>query len=139
MIALLQKIKRIASRDITVLLQGESGTGKTHIAKLIHQISGRADQPFITLNCAAIPELLIESELFGHVEGALYGVKSARSGRFKYADKGTLLLDEVGEIPLHLQAKLLRAIQDQEFEPVGSDETVKVDVRILASSNQKPA
>ncbi len=136
MIMLLEKIKRIAPSNANILLQGESGTGKTHIAKLIHKLSNRFDKPLITLNCAAIPDSLIESELFGHIEGSLNANTPHRQGRFKYADHGTLLLDEIGEIPFHLQAKLLRAIQDQEFEPVGSDQTVSVDVRIIASSNQ---
>ncbi len=136
MLHLLHKIKIIASSTANILLQGESGTGKTHIAKFIHKLSNRADQPLITLNCAAIPDQLLESELFGHVKNDLEPNSLQRQGRFKYADQGTLLLDEIGEIPFHLQAKLLRAIQDQEFEPVGSDKTTKVDVRIIASSNQ---
>ncbi len=136
MLTLLEKIERIAPSNANILLQGESGTGKTHIAKLIHKLSNRADKPLITLNCAAIPEALIESELFGHMEATINANAPQRQGRFKYADQGTLLLDEIGEIPFHLQAKLLRAIQDQEFEPVGSDLTVKVNVRIIASSNR---
>ncbi|MCW8910624.1 MAG: sigma-54 dependent transcriptional regulator, partial [Gammaproteobacteria bacterium] len=115
---------------------GESGTGKTQLARLTHSQSQRSKEAFIEVNCAAIPESLLESELFGHVKGAFTGASSDRLGRFQSANMGTLFLDEVGEIPLHLQAKLLRAIQDQEFEMVGSDKPVKVDVRIIAASNK---
>ncbi|VAW59727.1 Response regulator of zinc sigma-54-dependent two-component system, partial [hydrothermal vent metagenome] len=105
-------------------------------ARLIHRQSHRSKEAFIEVNCAAIPESLLESELFGHIKGAFTGASANRPGRFQSAHKGTLFLDEVGEIPLHLQAKLLRALQDQEFEMVGSDKTIKVDVRIIAASNQ---
>ncbi len=136
MLQLISRIEQVAPNDASVLLQGESGTGKTHIARLIHRLSRRADKPFVEVNCAAIPESLIESELFGHVKGAFTGATQNRKGRFLAADGGTLFLDEVGEIPMYLQAKLLRVIQDQEFEAVGSDKTQKVDVRIISSSNR---
>jgi len=136
MIEIIDRIRQISPTNAFTLLQGESGTGKTQLARLIHSQSKRSKEHFIEVNCAAIPESLIESELFGHVKGAFTGASSDRPGRFQSANKGTLFLDEVGEIPLHLQAKLLRAIQDQEFEMVGSDKTVKVDVRIIAASNK---
>jgi transcriptional regulator with GAF, ATPase, and Fis domain len=136
MMEILQRVEQVAPANVPVLLTGESGTGKTHIARLIHRLGRRASGPFVEVNCAAIPETLIESELFGHVKGAFTGATQRRKGRFQTAHKGTLFLDEIGEIPLHLQAKLLRVLQDQEFEPVGSDEPVKVDVRIVASTNQ---
>ena len=136
MIEILQRIDMVAPKQAAILLQGESGTGKTHIARLIHRLSDRSAKPLIEVNCAAIPETLLESELFGHVKGAFTGAIQNRKGRFLAADGGTLFLDELGEIPLHLQAKLLRAIQDKEFEPVGADKSIKVDVRIISSSNQ---
>lgn len=133
---IIQRLGQIAPTNAFVLLQGESGTGKTKLVRMIHTLSNRAQEPFVEVNCAAIPETLIESELFGHIKGAFTGASSSRQGRFQSAHKGTLFLDEVSEIPMHLQAKLLRAIQDQEFEMVGSDKTVQVDVRIIAASNQ---
>ncbi len=136
MLEIVNRIQQIAATNAFVLLQGESGTGKTQLARLLHRASARARHAFVEVNCAAIPETLLESELFGHVKGAFTGASQNRSGRFQAADHGTLFLDEVSEIPLHLQAKLLRAIQDQEFEPVGSDKTVKVDVRIIAAANR---
>lgn len=136
MIDVLQRIDKVAPKQAAILLQGESGTGKTHIARLIHRLSDRSAKPLVEVNCAAIPELLLESELFGHVKGSFTGAISNRKGRFLAADGGTLFLDELGEIPLHLQAKLLRAIQDKEFEPVGADKSIKVDVRIISSSNR---
>ncbi len=136
MIEILQRIDIVAPKQAAILLQGESGTGKTHIARLIHRLSDRSNKPLVEVNCAAIPETLLESELFGHVKGAFTGAISNRKGRFLAADGGTLFLDELGEIPLHLQAKLLRAIQDKEFEPVGADKSIKVNVRIISSSNQ---
>jgi len=135
MLEIIHRIQQIAPTNAFTLLQGESGTGKTQLARLIHSQSNRSKEAFIEVNCAAIPESLLESELFGHIKGAFTGASSNRLGRFQSAHKGTLFLDEVGEIPLHLQAKLLRAIQDQQFEMVGSDKTVKVDVRIIAASN----
>lgn len=137
MIDVLRRIDQVAPEQAAILLQGESGTGKTHIARLIHRLSDRAAKPFIEINCAAIPETLLESELFGHVKGAFTGAIQDRKGRFLAAHKGTLFLDEVGEIPLHLQAKLLRAIQDKQFEPVGADRSVHVDVRVISSSNRR--
>lgn len=136
MLEIVERIQQIAPSNASVLLQGESGTGKTLLGRMIHKYSTRAASPFIEVNCAAIPETLIESELFGHVKGAFTGATSNRPGRFQAADKGTLFLDEISEIPLHLQAKLLRAIQDQKFEMVGSDKPVKVDVRIIAATNR---
>jgi len=136
MLEIVTRIQTVAPSNASVLLQGDSGTGKTLLARMIHQLGMRTQNPFIEVNCAAIPETLIESELFGHVKGAFTGATSDRPGRFQAADKGTLFLDEISEIPLHLQAKLLRAIQDQEFEMVGSDKPIKVDVRIIAASNR---
>jgi len=136
MISILSRLEQIADSTAPVLLMGESGTGKTQIARMIHEQSQRAEKPLVEVNCAAIPEQLLESELFGHVKGAFTGATQSRKGRFQAANGGTLLLDEIGEIPLHLQAKLLRAIQDQRFEPVGSDSTVEVDVRVVSATNQ---
>ena len=136
MLEVLERVHTIAPSVASVLVQGESGTGKTLIARMVHQLGNRTSHPFVELNCAAIPGTLIESELFGHVKGAFTDAFSDRLGRFQAADHGTLFLDEVSEIPLNLQAKLLRVIQDQELEMVGSDKTVKVNVRIIAASNQ---
>ncbi|MCG6886555.1 MAG: sigma 54-interacting transcriptional regulator [Proteobacteria bacterium] len=136
MLEIVDRVQQIALTTASVLLQGESGTGKTHVARMIHSASNRANHPFVELNCAAIPETLIESELFGHIKGAFTGADRDRVGRFQTAHLGTLFLDEISEIPLHLQAKLLRAIQDQEFEMVGSDKPVRVNVRIIAASNR---
>jgi transcriptional regulator with PAS, ATPase and Fis domain len=136
MAEILERVQQVAPAMAPVLLLGESGTGKTHIARLIHRMSKRSQGPFVEVNCAAIPETLLESELFGHVKGAFTGATQSRKGRFQAADKGTIFLDEIGELPLHLQAKLLRAIQDQEFEPVGADKPVRVDIRIVAASNR---
>ncbi|MGD8783959.1 MAG: sigma 54-interacting transcriptional regulator, partial [Thioalkalispiraceae bacterium] len=136
MLEIVERIQTIAPSIASVLIQGESGTGKTMLARMVHQLSKRAPLPFVEINCAAIPETLIESELFGHVKGAFTGATSNRLGRFQAANKGTLFLDEISEIPLHLQAKLLRAIQDQKLEMVGSDKTIEVDVRIIAASNR---
>lgn len=135
MMEIIERIQQVAPTQAAVLIQGESGTGKTQLARMIHRISDRADKPFVEINCAAIPESLIESELFGHIKGSFTGATQDRSGRFQSADGGTLFLDEVSEIPHHLQAKLLRAVQDQCFEMVGSDESIKVDVRIISASN----
>lgn len=129
-------LEQVAPTRAPVLLQGESGTGKTMFAKILHNNSTRRDGPFVKVNCAAIPETLIESELFGHVKGAFTGALNNRPGRFQAADGGTLFLDEISEIPLHLQPKLLTALEEQRFQMVGSDETVEVDIRVIAASNQ---
>jgi len=136
LLSLLERVHQVAPSTASVLLQGESGTGKTHIARLIHRLSRRSDRPFIEVNCAAIPTSLIESELFGHVKGAFTGATRDRPGRFQAASGGTLFLDEIAELPMHLQAKLLRVLQDKEFEPVGSDKTTKVDIRLITASNR---
>ncbi|ACL72821.1 Transcriptional regulator containing PAS AAA-type ATPase and DNA-binding domains-like protein [Thioalkalivibrio sulfidiphilus HL-EbGr7] len=132
------RIQQVAPTTASLLILGESGTGKTRLARMVHALSERAREPFVEVNCAAIPESLIESELFGHVKGAFTGALHDRAGRFQSAHKGTLFLDEVTEIPLNIQAKLLRALQDQEFEMVGSDKTIKVNVRVIAASNRNP-
>lgn len=128
-------IKLTASKNSTVLITGETGTGKELVAKAIHYNSPRRDQPLISVNCAAIPENLLEDELFGHVKGAFTGAYQTRIGRFEQADKGTLFLDEIGCMSLELQAKLLRVLQEREFEKIGAATTVKVDVRIIAATN----
>lgn len=128
--------RRVAFADSPALILGETGVGKERIAALIHAAGPRAKGPFVTVNCAALPADLFESELFGHVKGAFTGAHRAHRGQFELADRGVLLLDEVAEVPLHLQAKLLRAIQDQQIRPVGADEPVFVDVRILAATNR---
>ncbi|MDA9483421.1 ATPase AAA [Bradyrhizobium sp. CCBAU 11445] len=133
---LLEKIAVVARSNSTVLLRGESGTGKELVAKAIHESSSRARRPFVKLNCAALPETVLESELFGHEKGAFTGAFSSRKGRFELADKGTLFLDEIGEISAPFQAKLLRVLQEQEFERVGSNQTIKVDVRVIAATNK---
>lgn len=129
-------MEQVAPTRAPVLIEGESGTGKTMIARMIHKKSTRRGRPFVELNCAAMPESLIESELFGHVKGAFTGAVGDRPGRFQAAHGGTLFLDEISEIPMHLQSKLLKVLDDQKFQMVGSDSSVSVDVRIIAASNQ---
>ncbi|HHD7533609.1 TPA: sigma 54-interacting transcriptional regulator, partial [Escherichia coli] len=126
----------IALSQASVLISGESGTGKELIARAIHYNSRRAKGPFIKVNCAALPESLLESELFGHEKGAFTGAQTLRQGLFERANEGTLLLDEIGEMPLVLQAKLLRILQEREFERIGGHQTIKVDIRIIAATNR---
>ena len=128
--------EQVASTDSTVLLLGETGTGKGLLARRIHELSGRSQRPMITVNCAALPSTLIESELFGHEKGAFTGAVSQKTGRFELADGGTIFLDEVGDLPTELQAKLLRVLQDQEFERLGSSTTRTVDIRVIAATNR---
>src|SRR5215510_1804871 len=132
----LRQVEVVAPTDSGVLIQGETGTGKELIAQAVHNRSGRRDRPFIKVNCAAIPSGLLESELFGHEKGAFTGAITRKPGRFELADKGTLFLDEVGDIPLELQAKLLRVLQEHEFERLGSTRTQQVDVRVIAATHR---
>ncbi len=136
MLEVLSMVRRAAPSEATVLIRGESGTGKELIAQAIHFASPRARGPLVKVNCAALPEALLESELFGHEKGAFTGAISSRQGRFELANGGTLFLDEIGDLPLHLQAKLLRVLQEREYEKVGSSRSVKVNVRILAASHR---
>jgi len=133
---LLDKVTRVAASDAAVLIHGETGTGKELIARALHNRSPRRDRPLVKVNCGAISAGLVESELFGHVKGAFTGALARRVGRFELADRGTIFLDEVGELPADTQVKLLRVLQEREFEPVGSNQTVRVDVRVLAASNR---
>ena len=135
MMRLFERARQIAASDASVLLQGESGTGKSCIARLIHQESWRSGHPFVEVNCAAIPESLMESEFFGHAKGAFTGAVDRNRGKFLAANHGTLFLDEIGEIPVHLQAKLLHAIEERRFHMVGSSETIAVDTRFVSASN----
>jgi formate hydrogenlyase transcriptional activator len=132
----MEKVAKVAPSDATVLLLGETGTGKELVARALHRRSHREGNSFIKLNCAAIPSGLLESELFGHEKGAFTGAVSRKLGRLELADRGTLFLDEVGEIPLSLQPKLLRVLQDQEFERLGGTQTLKVNFRLLAATNR---
>jgi len=133
---LLTEVARVAPVDSAVLIRGETGTGKEVIARAIHEASPRRDHGFVALNCAAIPSALLESELFGHERGAFTGACTQTKGRFQMADRGTLFLDEIGDLPLELQPKLLRALQEREFERLGSSQTVRVNVRVVAATNQ---
>ena len=137
--SVLKQVERVAPTDSTVLIQGETGTGKELIARAIHNISSRCGRSYVKLNCAAIPFDLLESELFGHEKGAFTGAIAQKIGRFEIADKGTLFLDEVGDIPLALQSKLLRILQEQEFERLGGTRTHQVDVRVVAATNRNLA
>ena len=128
--------KQVASTDATVLILGETGTGKGVIAHAIHQMSARKDRPLITVNCSALPQNLIESEIFGREKGAFTGANARQAGRFEVADGGTIFLDEIGEMPLELQSKLLRVLQEGEFERLGSAKTVKVNVRVIAATSR---
>ena len=134
--SVLEKVECVASTDATVLVLGETGTGKELIAHAIHKLSSRCERPFVKLNCAAIPFDLLESELFGHEKGAFTGAIAQKIGRFEMADRGTLFLDEIGDIPLGLQPKLLRVLQEQEFERVGSGQTHKLNVRLVAATHR---
>jgi DNA-binding NtrC family response regulator len=129
-------MQRAATTDTTVLIEGESGTGKELFARSLHALSGRADQPFVAINCAAIPETLLETELFGYEKGAFTGAVARKLGKFEVAHRGTLFLDEIGELPLTLQAKILRALEERRFERVGGTATVVVDVRLVAATNR---
>jgi len=137
--SVLEQVEQVAPTDSTVLIQGETGTGKELIARAVHNLSSRCGRPFIKLNCAAIPFDLLESELFGHERGAFTGAIAQKIGRFEMADKGTLFLDEVGDIPPGLQPKLLRVLQEQEFERLGSTRTQQVNIRLVAATNRNLA
>ena len=130
------RCSRRPATDTTVLLEGESGTGKELFARSLHALSPRADAPFVAINCAAIPETLLETELFGHEKGAFTGAVARKPGKFEMAHRGTLFLDEIGDLPLALQAKILRALEERRFERVGGTASVQVDVRLVAATNK---
>ena len=129
-------VRRVAAKDVTVLVNGPTGTGKEVLSKFIHENSGRKDNPFIAINCAAIPENMLEAMLFGHEKGAFTGASAANQGIFRAADKGTLLLDEISEMPLGLQAKILRVLQERVITPLGGSREINVDVRVIATTNR---
>lgn len=133
---LLRQAKLVAASDVSVLIQGESGTGKEVLARAIHKASTRHDKPFVAINCSAIPETLLESELFGHSKGSFTGAVQARKGLFQTAEGGTLFLDEIGDVPISFQAKLLRALQEREVRPVGANDTISIDVRVISATHQ---
>ena len=134
--AMLRDVKKVAGVETTVLLMGETGVGKELVARAIHDASPRQSRPLVKMNCGAIPQGLVESELFGHERGAFTGALQKRIGRFEMADKGTLFMDEVGELPLDTQVKLLRVLQEQEFERIGATRSQRVDVRLVAATNR---
>lgn len=136
MLEISETLRQVADSRATVLITGESGTGKEVAARLIHEYSPRSDQNFVAISCAALPETLLESELFGHEKGAFTGADSAKPGRFELADKGTFFLDEVGDIPMPTQIKLLRVLQEREFERLGATQPTKVDVRLVTATNR---
>ncbi|MBW2709446.1 MAG: sigma-54-dependent Fis family transcriptional regulator [Deltaproteobacteria bacterium] len=129
-------VEKVADSDSTVIINGESGTGKGLIARAIHKNSDRKDNPFITINCGAIPENLLESELFGHVRGAFTGATSSKPGKFELANKGTIFLDEIGDMSANLQVKILRVLEEREFEQVGGSKTIKADARVIAATHR---
>jgi len=131
-------IELVGQRRCTVLIGGETGTGKEMVARAIHSAGARSRLPMVTVNCAALPENLMEAELFGHVKGAFTGAANHRVGRFEQANGSTIFLDEIAEMPLEVQAKLLRVLQEREFQRIGSSETISVDLRIIAASNCRP-
>jgi formate hydrogenlyase transcriptional activator len=132
----LRLVETVATTDAAILIRGETGTGKELIANLIHRLSGRRGGPFVKFNCTAIPAGLLESELFGHERGAFTGAIARRTGRFELAHNGTLLLDEIGDVPPELQPKLLRVLEEQDFERIGSGQTIRTDVRVIAATNR---
>jgi len=136
MIKLLKQAAQIADKNVSVLINGASGTGKELLAKAIHRASGRKDKPFVAINCGALPENLLESELFGHAKGAFTGAVQANPGLFREADGGTLFLDEIGDMPMALQVKLLRALQERSVRPVGSTTSIEVDVRLISATHK---